>query len=264
MKVVILGSGSKGNCTYIETKTKKILIDAGLSTIQIKERLSSKGISFSNIDIILITHEHTDHIKFLVSIAKKTNALICINKTTYEEANRKLKGELKNFKICFIEQDKRYAMDEISFIPLKLSHDVFNCFGFILKEDDKSNSNITYASITDTGYIPTKYYNLLSFASVLLIESNHDVMMQKQSGRPWILINRVLSEKGHLSNDECSKILKQIASPHTKEVIFGHISHECNLESKAIDTCMKEFDNNLPFKLHIAKQDEALEIIEVA
>lgn len=264
MKVVVLGSGSKGNCTYIETKTKKILIDAGLSILQIKNRLAMQGITFTNIDIILVTHEHTDHIKYLASLVTKTNAIICIHKDTYEEANRRLSGGLLNRKIRFIEADKRYSIDELSFVPIKLSHDATNCFGFILKEENGLDSNTTYASITDTGYIPTKYYNILSTISVLLIESNHDVLMQKQSGRPWILINRVLSERGHLSNVECSEILKQIVTPHTKQVIFGHISEECNLESIAVETCLKAFNNNLPFKLHIAKQHEPLDVIEVA
>lgn len=264
MKVVVLGSGSKGNCTYIETKTKKILIDAGLSILQIKNRLASRGIEFTNIDIILVTHEHIDHIKYLASLATRTNAIICIHKDTYEDTNRRLSGGLLDKKIRFIEADKRYSIDEVSFVPLKLSHDATNCFGFILKEDDGTNNNITYASITDTGYIPTKYYNILSTISVLLIESNHDVLMQTQSGRPWVLINRVLSEKGHLSNVECSEILKQIVTSHTKQVIFGHISEECNRENIAVETCLKAFNNNLPFKLQVAKQHEPLEIIEVA
>ena len=264
MKVVVLGSGSKGNCTYIETKTKKILIDADLSLLQIKNRLALRDITFTNIDIILITHEHIDHIKYLASLAAKTNAIICIHKDTYEDSNRRLSGGLVNKRIRFIEADKRYSIDEVSFVPLKLSHDATNCFGFIMKEENEVNNNITYASITDTGFIPSKYYKILSTISVLLIESNHDILMQKQSGRPWLLISRVLSEKGHLSNAECSEILKQIVTNHTKQVIFGHISEECNLESIAIETCLKAFDNNLPFKLHVAKQHEPLEIIEVA
>lgn len=263
MKIIVLGSGSKGNCTYIETKTKKILIDAGLSLLQIKTRLAQRGIIFNGVDLVLITHEHTDHIKFLSSILAKTKATLCIHEATYHEANRRLSGALTHACKKFINPDRRYTVDEVSFIPITLSHDASNCFGYILKEESDEFDNITYANITDTGYVPNKYYNILSTISVILIESNHDVLMQKNSGRPWVLINRVLSERGHLSNEDCSLILTQIVSNHTKRVIFGHISEECNKEELALNACFKAFNNKLPFLLDIAKQHEPLETIEV-
>lgn len=264
MKVVILGSGSKGNCTYIETKSKKILIDAGLSLLQIRNRLAQKGIIFSGVDLVLITHEHTDHIHYLSSILNKTKATLCIKEETFNDANRRLSGALTHERVRFINPDKRYTLDEFSFIPLTLSHDATNCFGYILKEEtNNSNDNITYATITDTGYVPSKYYNILSTISVLLLESNHDVLMQKRSGRPWVLINRVLSERGHLSNVQCCDLLKTIASKHTKRVIFGHISEECNTPELVVNTCLEAFNNELPFIIDVAKQHEPLDIIEV-
>ncbi len=264
MKVVVLGSGSKGNCTYIETKTKKILIDAGLSLLQIKNRLSQKGIVFEKIDFVLITHEHVDHINNLSSILAKTNATLCIKEETFNEANRRLSGSLSYVKVFFINPDKRYTIDELSFIPIELSHDATNCFGYILKEEtDDPNANITYASITDTGYIPNKYFNILSTIKVVLIESNHDVLMQKRSGRPWYLINRVLSEKGHLSNEQCCSYLKTFVSKHTKKIVFGHVSEECNTPELVISTCLNAFNNELPFLIEVAKQHEPLDIIEV-
>ena len=263
MKVVVLGSGSKGNCTYIETASKRILIDAGLSLLQIRSRLALRNIEFTGVDLVLITHEHIDHIKYLASILEKTKATLCIYEDTYVESNRRLSGALTHVNLKFINPDRRYTLDELSFIPITLSHDATNCFGYILKEENINVENITYASITDTGYIPTKYYNILSTVSVILIESNHDVLMQKRSGRPWVLINRVLSERGHLSNETCSEILTKIVSKHTKRVIFGHISEECNTEKLALSACLKAFNNKLPFILDIAKQHEPLDIIEV-
>jgi phosphoribosyl 1,2-cyclic phosphodiesterase len=264
MKVVILGSGSKGNCTYIETKTKKILIDAGLSLLQVKNRLAQKGITFDRIDLVLVTHEHVDHIKFLSSIINKTKATLCIKEETYYDANRRLSGALTHEKVRFINPDKKYTIDELSFIPIMLSHDATNCFGYILKEEtDNLDDNITYASITDTGFVPNKYYKILSTVSVILLESNHDVLMQKRSGRPWILINRVLSERGHLSNEQCCDVLKNITSKYTKRVIFGHISEECNTPELVVDTCKSSFNNQIPFIIDVAKQHEALDIIEV-
>lgn len=263
MKVIVLGSGSKGNCTYIETKTKKILIDAGLSLLQIRNRLSLNGIEFGKIDLVLITHEHIDHIKYLVSILEVTKATLCIHEETYHEVNRRLSGGLTHVSVKFISEDKRYTIDEVSFIPITLSHDATNCFGYILKEELDKIDNVTYASITDTGFIPSKYYNILSTIKVILIESNHDVLMQKRSGRPWVLINRVLSQKGHLSNETCSEILTKISKGYTKHVIFGHISEDCNEPHLVIEACQKAFNNQIPFKVDIAKQHEPLYIIEV-
>lgn len=264
MKVVILGSGSKGNCTYVETKTKRILIDAGLSLLQIKNRLAQKGIIFNGVDLVLITHEHTDHIHYLSSILNKTRATLCIKEETFHDANRRLSGALTHERVRFINQDKRYTLDEFSFVPLALSHDATNCFGFVLKEETNNpDENITYATITDTGYVPSRYYNILSTVSVILLESNHDVLMQKQSGRPWVLINRVLSERGHLSNEQCCDVLKSISSKHTKRVIFGHISEECNTPELVVSTALEAFNNHLPFIIDVAKQHEPLDIIEV-
>ena len=135
MKVVILGSGSKGNCTYIETKTKKILIDAGLSLLQVRNRLAQKGIIFSGVDLVLITHEHIDHIHYLSSILNKTKATLCINEATFHDANRRLSGALTHERVRFIKQDMKYTLDELSFIPLALSHDATNCYGFVLREE---------------------------------------------------------------------------------------------------------------------------------
>ena len=263
MKVVILGSGSKGNCTYIETKSKKILIDAGLSLLQIRSRLAQNNIVFSGVDLVLITHEHIDHIKYLSSILVKTNATLCIHEDTYHECNRRLSGALTYVKTYFIQKDKRYTIDELSFIPMELSHDATNCFGYILKEESSECDNITYASITDTGFVPNKYYNILSTIKVVLLESNHDVLMQKRSGRPWVLINRVLSQKGHLSNEQCVEVLSKIVTDKTKKIILGHISEECNIPKLAQDTVKKAFNNQLPFILEVAMQHEPLEIIEV-
>lgn len=264
MKVIILGSGSKGNCTYIETKTKKVLIDAGLSFLQVKNRLAQKGITFNGIDLVLITHEHVDHIQYLSSILNKTKATLCIKEETYHDANRRLSGALTHERVRFINPDKKYTIDELSFIPITLSHDATNCFGYILKEEtDNPNDNITYASVTDTGFVPNKYFKILSTVSVLLLESNHDVLMQKRSGRPWMLINRVLSECGHLSNEQCCDVLKSIATKYTKRVIFGHISEDCNTSELVVNTCLEAFNNQLPFIIDIAKQHEPLDIIEV-
>ncbi len=253
MKVVIIGSGSKGNSTYIETKNTKVLIDTGLSLLQVKSRLKNQGILFDKLDAVFITHEHTDHIKELVSILTKTNATLYIEENTYFEANRRLRGNLVNFKKVFIKPDTKYNINDLSVVPMKLSHDTVSCLGYLMKELE-TNKNNTFASITDTGYIDKKYYKILSYINTIMIESNHDPEMLLNSGRPWMLINRILSNKGHMSNEECIKHLKNFISENNKNIILGHISEECNDYDLAYDVINQAVDNEPSFNLSVAYQ----------
>ncbi len=262
MKIVVLGSGSKGNTTYIETKQSKILIDAGLSYTQIKNRLKNQGIDLSTLDAIFITHEHTDHIGNLVSLLKKTNANLYIHKNTFAAANIKLRGNLNNILPKFIKPDHKYDLGDLSIVPIELSHDTEYCLGYMVKELN-SSSNHTFASITDTGYIDERYYKILSYIKVLLIESNHDETMLVNSSRPWNLINRILSDHGHMSNKKCADTLKSFVSKYNKLVILGHISEECNDYEFARNFLIKEFNGTLPFELKVAYQYEELPLIDL-
>ena len=262
MKVVVIGSGSKGNSTYIETKNAKVLIDTGLSFLQVRTRLLNQGIILDKLDAVFITHEHTDHIKELVSILTKTSATLYIEENSYLEANTKLRGNLVNFKKVFIKADKKYNINDLSVVPMKLSHDTVNCFGYLMKALN-TDENISFACITDTGYIDKKYYKILSYIHTILIESNHDPEMLLNSGRPWMLINRILSKNGHMSNEECIKHLKGFVSEHNKNIILAHISEECNDYDLAYDICNIAFDNNPPFNLSVAYQYTEHPIISI-
>lgn len=259
MKVVIVGSGSKGNCTYIETPQSKILIDSGISHLQVKNTLSKYGLSLKDLDAIFITHEHTDHMRHLVSIMSRTRAKVFMYESSFVNSNRILNGGIPKDRICFIDECQKYEIKDIAVVAIKLSHDTTNCFGYLVKELNTSD-NISYASITDTGYLDSKYYPLLSSINTLLIESNHDVEMLLGSSRPWILKKRILSECGHLSNVDCVKALKQIVSSYTQNIILGHISEECNDYDLAYDYCKDSFKDNLSFNLFVAKQYEELVI----
>lgn len=262
MKVVVIGSGSKGNSTYVETKNTKILIDTGLSMLQVKSRLLNQGININKLDAVFITHEHTDHIKELVSILTKTSATLYIEENTYLEANKRLRGNLVNFPKVFIKADTKYNINDLSVVPMKLSHDTVNCFGYLMKELNTVKNN-SFASITDTGYIDKKYYKILSYINTILIESNHDPEMLLNSGRPWMLINRILSKNGHMSNEECIKHLKNFISENNKNIILAHISEECNDYDLAYDMCNLAFDNHPTFNLSVAYQYTEHPIIRI-
>lgn len=261
MKIIVLASGSKGNATYIETNDSKILIDAGISYLQLRNRLAEKGVTLTTLDYILLTHEHTDHLKHLSSIATKTKAKILMSEITYPYANQRLQGNLYSLNVDFIQENIKYTINDLSFVPIKLSHDVDNCFGFIFKEGTKGNK--TYGYITDTGYIPVEYLDLIKNLQVLSIEANHDVKMLQNSSRPLILINRILSDCGHLSNKQCISYMKTLNYDYVKTLILSHISEECNDEKIIFKDLNKAFKNQLPCKIIVAKQNEPLDIIEV-
>ncbi len=260
MKVVVLASGSKGNAIYIETNETKILIDAGISLLQIKLRLKKQGIYFNELDAVFITHEHIDHIKYLKTILNSTNATVFVNKLTYKAIVKKQIYDIEQFPVYFINSDTKYKINNLVIVPIQMSHDAANCYGYLVKELDKENS--TFATLTDTGVLDSRYYKILSSIRTILIESNHDVKMLQNSGRSYVLINRILSENGHLSNDQCLEALKNIVSEWTENVILGHLSEDCNMPSIAYDN----INNNLKdskFKLLVAKQHEELDIIEM-
>jgi len=262
MKVTVLASGSKGNTTYIETPMAKILIDAGISFLQIKSRLEELSIALTQIDAVFVSHEHTDHVHFLSSILSRTMATLYIDKISYDIINKKTNNSLLPFKVVFIKNDLKYTLSDLVVVPIELSHDSKAIHGFLLKELN-TPLNATLASITDTGYIPPRYFPILSNINTLILESNHDLDMLVNSNRPWVLINRIMSKRGHLSNQECMEYLAKILSKNTKCVILAHLSEECNIESLAINECYKYFTTNLSFRLLVARQYEQTPLIEV-
>lgn len=257
MKFTVLASGSKGNMTYIECGHHKILLDCGISLLNAKKRISE--ISFEGITEIFITHEHGDHVKFLDTVLKKTKASLYINSESFYSLKKETIENLSNYKVYFIEGDSHYQIDEdLEVFTLQLSHDAINTIGYIFKSGDKQ-----LGYITDTGFIPPRYLKVLSKLDGLIIESNHDIDMLKNSDREEILKERILSPIGHLSNINCFLILKNIISDRLKTIVLAHISQECN----CLD-CLN-CDVIVPLKeiyqgdILVASQNEATEIVEL-
>ena len=256
MKFQVLGSGSKGNMTYIETDNTKILIDAGIS---IKDINSRSDIDISNIDAVLITHEHIDHVRHIEAIARKSNAVIYVHEKSFNKMILKYFKDLNDIKVKFIEGNKPFKIKNIKIMALNLQHDAENCFGYIL-----TNGNRALGYCTDTGYIPVPYIDILKKVNSLIIESNHDVEMLMQSNRPWYLKNRILSIKGHMSNKICGEVLnKVLESKALDKVVLAHLSEECNTEELAIDTVLENIETELLPEIFVAKQWISLPLLEV-
>lgn len=249
MKVSVLASGSKGNCSYIETTHTKILVDLGMTTLYVEKKLESLGINAIDIDGIILTHTHIDHINGLRVFTKKYNTKVYLTEKMLKDIKEIF--DLKNYEI--INEDFKIKDLEIQII--KTSHDASDSNGYIFKANDK-----TISYITDTGYINKKYKEKLENKNIYIMESNHDIKMLQNSNKPYYLKQRILSDRGHLSNEMCSKYLKQYVGKDTKKIILIHLSHENNTEEKALNTLKENlnFDNVI-----ISKQDENTELIEI-
>ena len=251
MKVYILGSGSKGNSTLIVSNNKKILIDVGFSYPKMKMLLEGFGVNPSEIDTILITHDHSDHIGGLSQFLKKNSIKVC--------ANSVLAGQLLRIvnEDDILIVDTEFDIDDFHIESFKTSHDAIGSVGYIVTENDKS---IVY--VTDTGYINSRNLKKLVNKELYIFESNHDVKMLMDGPYTYILKQRVLSDKRHLSNELSGTYLKELIGDKTKKVVLAHLSEINNTPEVALKT-VKEIVDNKDIEIINAFQDEPIDVGEI-
>ena len=252
MRVCVLASGSKGNSTYIETKNHHILLDMGKNKKYIVDSLKSIGVDPKSIDIILISHLHNDHISALETFIKSYPALVCMPQDMFASLD-----SLQNYEHIKIYDDEM-DFDDVKIYALKSSHDAIASHNFIIEEGSTS-----VVQITDTGYIKSKYFNLLKNRDVYLLESNHDVEMLQHGPYPDWLKKRVLSDEGHLSNQAAGFYLSKLIGDKTKKVYLMHLSEVNNkpeIALKTVKDSLKEYDVNFK-EIKCATQNEISEVI---
>ena len=251
MKIKTIASGSKGNCSIVLSDETKFIIDMGISYLTLKKSLEENSLSFDQFTGILITHNHKDHVNGLASLIKKTNLQLFIPLEMYDG----IKEIVPKDRCEFI--DNIHKINDTTIELIHTSHDAPCSLGYIISD---AKSSIVY--ITDTGYINRKYLSKMVNKDLYLIESNHDEVMLMDGPYPRFLKERVISDKGHLSNTTTSKYLKKIVGERTKYVILAHISEKNNTEELAY-TCTKEMLDNDKIDIIIAKQYEESPMIEV-
>lgn len=251
MRVCVLSSGSKGNTTYIESDSAKILIDIGNTSKYVKEKLEEFGVLPECLDAILITHTHVDHVKGLKVFEKKYHVPVYITDIMLRSLDY-----LDNYKFISDEFD----IKDIHVTAIRTSHDTDDSRGYVISSGDKS---IVY--ITDTGYINKKYFDILKNRNLYIMESNHDVEMLSNGKYPFSLRQRILSDKGHLSNYDSSKYLSSFIGDNTSYVLLAHLSEENNTEELAYETLVERLnsDNKHIDNIIIARQDEETELISL-
>ena len=251
MRAIILGSGSKGNSTLLIGKNKKILIDVGFSYPKMLMNLKEYNLSPSDIDAILITHTHKDHTLGLTTFVKKNNIFVYTNEKMLPEITK-----LVNEDMLKIMNDE-YSIGEFNILAIHTSHDAVGSVGFIINDD---TSNLVY--VTDTGYINKTYLQKMINKDVYIFESNHDINMLMTGPYPYILKQRVLSDKGHLSNELSGNYLKEIIGDKTKRIILAHLSETNNTPDIALETVSGIIDND-KIIIETASQNESLDLGEI-
>lgn len=249
MKVSVLSSGSKGNSCFIKENDTEILIDLGTTSSYIERNLEALNTNPKNIKAIILTHTHVDHTNALKVFTKKYNTKVYLTKPMYKELNI----ALPNYEFI----DKEINIENLKIIPFKTSHDVADSNGYVIESKDKS---IVY--VTDTGYINVKNYDLLKNRDLYVFESNHDINLLMENPKyPYHIKQRILGDKGHLSNNDSSTYLKKLAGNKTKHIVLAHLSEENNTEELAIKTLK---DKNISdCEILVARQNEKTELIEV-
>jgi phosphoribosyl 1,2-cyclic phosphodiesterase len=232
-----LASGSKGNCIYFGTKKTKILIDAGISGAATQRKLGEIGVSLDEIAAILITHEHTDHIAGLKTLAFRYGIPVFANAETAKGIYAAL-GSCPKFKI--FTTGENFTFEDIEIHPFSIQHDTVDPVAFTLTIE-----GIKTGICTDLGFPSTLVRSRLKGCDYLMLESNHEPSMVHASSRPLIYKQRVLGRSGHLSNEACADLLAEVMGDHLKHVHLAHLSQECNSEITALETVKRKIGESI-------------------
>lgn len=234
LKFCSLYSGSSGNCLFVSSNNTKILIDCGTSCKKICDGLASINSSIDEIDAILVTHEHSDHVQSLGMVSKKFNIPVYANKETWD-AMPKQKEKISKENILFFENDKDFHIDDLTIHPFSTPHDAANPCGFNIH-----NGKRKISIATDLGHMDDKIFNNLQGSSFILLESNYDPEILKVSKYPFHLKQRIAGPHGHLSNATAGKTISALMKKDLKEVMLGHLSKENNFPELAYQTVAEE------------------------
>lgn len=237
VRFTILGSGSSGNCAYLEAGETRLLIDAGFSAKQIRERLATLGRVPEGLHGILITHEHGDHICGLGTLCGRTGIPIYTNRFTQEAIQRQFPDVRFNF--CRFETGNPFTLGDVGVQTFSIPHDAVDPVGFLLQT---SEGNVGF--LTDLGHVTKLIYERVRTANLLVLEANHDLaLLQADTRRPWSTKQRILSRHGHLSNTAAAEAASHLAHAGLTRIFLGHLSRDCNRPELAHRTVLNHLQS---------------------
>ncbi|MFA5481364.1 MAG: MBL fold metallo-hydrolase [Bacilli bacterium] len=239
MKFYIIASGSKGNATLLEHDNRVLLIDMGITLSRLKDELDNIGRKMDNIEAVLFTHEHSDH---------ASGARFFDDKKIYAS-----EGTLYMRSVNFITPYEKINLIGLDITPLATSHDAFSPLGFIFEHKDEK---LVY--MTDTGFISEKNIEVMKNADYYIIEANHNIKMLLKTNRPIELKQRILSDVGHLSNEDSAMYMSELIGAKTKEIVLAHLSEEANDQETALAAYTRVLKRRMvdirPINIHCAHQ----------
>lgn len=264
MRLCSIASGSSGNCIYVGSDKTSILVDAGISGKRIENGLHELELETRDMDAILVTHEHSDHIKGLGVLARRYEIPIYTTAGTKAALEQMTTlGKIPQGLIHTISPDLPFNIGDLTVKPFHIFHDAAEPVGYRIENEGKAA-----AVATDMGHYDDYIIDNLKNLDVVLLESNHDVHMLEVGSYPYYLKRRILGENGHLSNETAGQLLCQILHDNIREIFLGHLSHENNYEALAYETVCSEVtmgDNPYKsddFKIAIAHRDSISEPVE--
>ncbi|AOY56845.1 MULTISPECIES: MBL fold metallo-hydrolase [Desulfococcus] len=254
LTVCTLASGSRGNAVYISDGRTGLLVDAGLSGVEIERRLAARNLCPKNIDAILVSHEHTDHIKGVGVLSRKYSLPVYMTPKTARAVGSKLGriDEVRHF-----EPGVRFRVDRLTIHPFSLSHDAADPAGFTI---GRNGTSIGLA--TDLGVATALVKAHLRACTLLILEANHDPDLLMHGPYPWHLKQRVKGRTGHLSNSQSRELLQEVIHEGMRHVILGHLSQQNNTPDHALREVALAL-NGHKTRISVALQDTCGELIRV-
>lgn len=263
MKLCSIASGSSGNCIYVGSNQTNLLVDAGISGKRILNGLDEVEIKPDTLQGVLITHEHSDHISGVGVLARKFNVPIYGTFETLDAMRRiKSMGAIPDELFHYINPDETFYINDIEVNPFAISHDASNpvCYTF-------TANGHKVGIATDLGKYDDYIVSKLSDTEILVLESNHDVNMLMVGNYPYYLKQRVLGEKGHLSNDTAASLICDLMSDKLRYIYLAHLSKENNYDELAYETVYAEMDGrgfmSSGVKLSVARRDQPSQLVMV-
>jgi phosphoribosyl 1,2-cyclic phosphodiesterase len=221
VKLTILGSGSSGNCAFLEADDTRLLIDAGFSVRQLRQRLATIGRAPESLNGILITHEHSDHIQGLAGLADKLGIPLYCNRPTRDAIEFLTKVQF-NWRI--FATGSSFDLGDVSVDTFSIPHDAQEPVGYLVR-----TRTAKIGFMTDLGHVTKLVLERVRPANVLVLETNHDVkLLQDCPHRPWSLKQRILGRHGHLSNEAAADAVEQIMNADLRHLFLSHLSRQCN------------------------------------
>lgn len=259
-QVGVIASGSKGNSLVVRTGRGALLLDAGLTGKKILLGLEELGVLEGEIKAVVVSHEHSDHIKGAGIISRKLEIPLYISEGTYAASAHKL-GKLQSG-VEFFLPGKSFEIEDIEVIPFASSHDAIESSNFVFRQAGNREGKLGVA--TDCGYFSRLMKERLTSCSTLVLESNHDEKMLLEGPYPWELKQRVKGRTGHLSNTQAVSVVSQIIHPGLKQLVLAHLSEENNCPQIARD-CMQSYLEMIQhdLDLYVASQHSIIELLDI-